>query len=142
MRSKLVFCNEDGSLLSLWQLHERLEIVCRRAGLRRIRWHDLRHSLASSGVPLRQIQAWLNHSTILMSMRYAHLAPDAGAELISVLEPERRGNEVGTYSSPNAKDLGTIELSEAPDGVPSGTIEAFSQWIRGLLLGTASDLYL
>jgi hypothetical protein len=28
-------------------------------------------------VPIRQIQAWLNHSMIHMSMRYAHLAPDA-----------------------------------------------------------------
>jgi len=90
---------------SLWQLHERLEMVCRRAGLRRIRWHDVRHSLASqlatAGVPIRQIQAWLNHSTIHMSMRYAHLAPDVGAELISALEQpiertERRGNGVAT----------------------------------------------
>jgi integrase len=101
MRSKLVFCNEDGSPLSLWQLHERLEMVCRRARLRRIRWHDLRHSfasqLAAAGVPLRQIQAWLNHSTIHMSLRYAHLSPDAGAHLIAALEAEpedRRGNGV------------------------------------------------
>jgi site-specific recombinase XerD len=52
--------------------------------------------LAAAGVPLRQIQAWLNHSTIHMSMRYAQLAPDAGAELISALEPDRRGNGVAT----------------------------------------------
>jgi integrase len=100
MRDKLVFCNEDGSQLSLWQLHGRLERACRRAGLRRIRWHDLRHSfasqLATSGVPLRQIQAWLNHSTIHMTMRYAHLAPNAGAELISVLDSDRCGNGVAT----------------------------------------------
>jgi len=52
-------------------------------------------------VPIRQIQAWLNHSTIHMSMRYAHLAPDAVAELISALEhpierTARRGNGVAT----------------------------------------------
>jgi integrase len=102
MRSRLVFCNDDGSPLSLWQLHERLEMVCRRAGLRKVRWHDLRHSfasqLATAGVPIRHIQAWLNHSTIHMSMRYAHLAPDAGAELISALAQSeaRRGNGVAT----------------------------------------------
>jgi hypothetical protein len=28
---------------TLWQLHERLWSACRRAGLREIRWHDLRH---------------------------------------------------------------------------------------------------
>jgi integrase len=106
IRGKLVFCNPDGSPLSLWQLHERLEMVCRLAGLRRIRWHDLRHSfasqLAAKGVPLRQIQAWLNHSTIHMSMHYAHLAPDADAELISVLDQAQhdqhtpRGSGVAT----------------------------------------------
>jgi hypothetical protein len=33
-----------------------------------------------------------------MSMRYAHLAPDAGAELIAALEldDDRRGNGVAT----------------------------------------------
>jgi len=31
-----------------------------------------------------------------MSMRCAHLAPDAGAELISALETDRRGNGVAT----------------------------------------------
>jgi hypothetical protein len=36
LKSKLVFCNKDGSPMTLWQLHERLEGACRRAGLRRI----------------------------------------------------------------------------------------------------------
>jgi site-specific recombinase XerD len=98
MESKLVFCNEERSQLSLWQLHGRLEKARRRAGLRRIRCHDLRHSFASQlapgEVPLRQIQRWLNYCTIHMSMRYAHLAPNASAELISVLDSERRGNGV------------------------------------------------
>lgn len=63
------------------------------------RWHDLRHSFASQlvaeRVPLRQVQAWLNHSTVHMSMRNAQLAPDA--ELISVLDRERRGKGMATH---------------------------------------------
>ena len=51
---------------------------------------DLRHSFASQAVigraPLNQVQSWLGHSTITMTMRYAHLAPGSGAEFISVLE--------------------------------------------------------
>ena len=90
LRGPLVFCQEDGSPMSVWQFHERLEATCRRAGLRRIRWHDLRHSFASqlvsSGVPLRQVQDWLGHSTITMVMRYAHLCPGADSELIGVLD--------------------------------------------------------
>ncbi len=76
--------------MSLNQLHERLWGACRRAGLREIRWHDLRHSFASqlvtAGVPVRQVQEWLGHSTITMTMRYAHLAPGSGADLIQALE--------------------------------------------------------
>jgi integrase len=60
------------------------------ARLREVRWHDLRHSfasqLATAGVPLRQVQDWLGHSTINMTMRYAHLAPGGGANLIRALE--------------------------------------------------------
>lgn len=73
LRGKVVFCRDDGTPLTLWQLHERLEGVCRRAGLRKIRWHDLRHSFAShlvqKGVPLRQVQMLLGHSSIAMTER-------------------------------------------------------------------------
>lgn len=90
LRGPLVFCNADGSPYTLDQLHERVWAASRRAGLRRITWHSLRHSFASqlamAGVPLPQIQAWMGHSTITMTMRYAHLAPGGGDELIKALE--------------------------------------------------------
>jgi hypothetical protein len=90
LRGPLVFSNPDGSALRLDQLHERLWGASRRAGLRKIRWHDLRHSfasqLASAAVPLHRVQEWLGHSTIGMTMRYAHLAPGGGADLIRALE--------------------------------------------------------
>jgi site-specific recombinase XerD len=100
LRGKLVFCRADGKPLTLWQLHERLWAACRRAGLREIRWHDCRHTFASqlvmAGVPLRQVQDWLGHSTIAMTMRYAHLAPGNGASLIRALEAPDAGAAVAT----------------------------------------------
>jgi len=90
LRGDLVFCRLDGTPLTIWQLHERLWSACRRAGLREIRWHDLRHSFASqlvtAGVPIRRVQDWLGHSTIAMTMRYSHLAPGSGSDLIQALE--------------------------------------------------------
>jgi hypothetical protein len=47
LRSKLVFCRDDGSPLTLRQLLTTLRLACRRAGLRRLRWHDMRHSFGS-----------------------------------------------------------------------------------------------
>jgi integrase len=90
LKGSLIFSKPDGSHLSIWQLHERLWSASRRAGLRQIKWHALRHSFASqlvaAAVPLRQVQEWMGHSTITMTMRYAHLAPDAHASLIEVLD--------------------------------------------------------
>lgn len=94
LRGGLVFRREDGRPLSLWQLHERLWGACRRAGLREIRWHDLRHTFASqlvmAGVPLRQVQEWLGHSTITMTMRYSHMAPGTGEAIRVLDEPSTR----------------------------------------------------
>ncbi len=49
-----------------------------KKGLRRIRFHDLRHSCASmllaNGVPMKQIQEWLGHSDFSTTANiYAHL---------------------------------------------------------------------
>ena len=99
LRGDLVFCNEDGSPLTPWQLHEVIWRTCRRAGLRKMRWHDLRHSfcsqLVAAGVPLRQVQAWLGHSSLTMVLRYSHLAPGENAGLIHILE-QNDGHYLGT----------------------------------------------
>lgn len=90
LKGKLVFCNPDGSHMTIWQLHERLWGASRRAGLRRVRWHDLRHSFASqlavAGVPIPQIQKWLGHQSIQMTMRYAHLAATGENDQIMALD--------------------------------------------------------
>lgn len=105
LRSQHVFCKPDGRPFSLWQLHERLWGTCRRAGLRMIRWHDTRHSFASqltsAGVPLRQVQEYLGHSTITMTMRYAHLAPNDGGDMKRALDRSSIGHGNGVATEPN-----------------------------------------
>lgn len=113
LRSKLVFCNMDGSPLSLDQLHELLWGACRRAGLRRMRWHDLRHTFASqlvsAAVPMRQVQEWLGHSTITMTMRYAHLAPGGGANLIAALDNPSTSSNSSAVANPWQRQHGQNE---------------------------------
>jgi integrase len=85
---ELVFAGPKGKPLALHDLHRTMRRAARRAGLRLIRWHDLRHSYASiltaSGCPIRQVQTWLGHSTLAMTMRYSHLAPNGGREHLGV----------------------------------------------------------
>jgi integrase len=65
------------------------EKILKRAGISNFRWHDLRHHFASrlvqEGVPLNTVRDLLGHSTVGMSLRYAHLAPDQRREAVAKL---------------------------------------------------------
>jgi site-specific recombinase XerD len=54
--------------------------------------HALRHTCASRlvqrGVPLKVVQEWLGHKTILTTMRYAHLAQSNLMSAMQVLEDQ------------------------------------------------------
>ena len=58
-------------------------------GLEHVRWHDLRHTCASwlvqAGVSLHTVSEVLGHSSLAMTRRYAHLAPEHLADAIKKL---------------------------------------------------------
>lgn len=104
-RGEHVFPAETGGPLSTWGAADRLLEATRRAALRRIGWHVLRHSFASqlvaAGVLLLAIQGLLGHSTVQMTMRYAHLAPatlKAAVDQLLLAERTSSGHPVGTRS--------------------------------------------
>lgn len=88
-RRGLVFKQSDGKPLSKRTMELGLDGLCRRAGVRHIGWHVLRHTYASQlameGVPLIMIRDLMGHSTIKMTERYAHLAPSPLAEAVPAL---------------------------------------------------------
>lgn len=70
--------DEMGNLISPHYLTSAFPKLLEKNGLRRIRFHDLRHSCASlllaNGVPMKQIQEWLGHSDFSTTANvYAHL---------------------------------------------------------------------
>ena len=82
-----------------------LERTCRRAGLRKVGWHCLRHTfgshLASRGVPIRTISELMGHATIQMTMRYAHLSPNVGREAVNCLDLQPHGPSVDRDGVPD-----------------------------------------
>lgn len=73
-----VCINEMGDLIKPHYVTEQFPKLLDANGLRRIRFHDLRHSCASlmlaNGVPMKQIQDWLGHSDFSATANiYAHL---------------------------------------------------------------------
>ena len=53
--------------------HNFIKII-RKNNLKHIRFHDLRHSCASNGVPMKQIQEWLGHADFGTTANiYSHL---------------------------------------------------------------------
>ena len=97
LRGELVFCDEDGDMLTKGACKHPLWRACKHAGLRRIGWHVLRHSFASHlvmrGAPIKAVQELLGHATIEMTMRYSHLSPDVRRDVVKLLD---RGHVVPT----------------------------------------------
>jgi len=90
LRGPFVFCQDNGAFLTQGRCKAPLKRAYRRAGLRHIGWHALRHTYASHlvmrGAPLKVVQELLGHKHIEMTMRYAHLSPDVRRDAVKLLD--------------------------------------------------------
>lgn len=73
-----IFVNEMGERWKPRYLSDGFKRILEQNGLRRIRFHDLRHTCASlllaNNVPMKKIQEWLGHSDFSITANiYAHL---------------------------------------------------------------------
>jgi len=91
----LVFAGEAGGYLDGSALRRRYKAALATAGLRRLRFHDLRHTFGTRMIAkadIRRVQEWMGHADIQTTMRYLHYAPRAEdaalvAEAFAVAQP-------------------------------------------------------
>src|SRR4051794_14980577 len=74
----LVFCNEVGSYMDGSALRRRYQTALDCAGLRRLRFHDLRHTFGTRMIgkaDIVRVKEWMGHASVSTTMRYLHYAP-------------------------------------------------------------------
>jgi integrase len=94
-KGDLVFVSREGTHVDGSALRRRYHSTLDAAGLRRLRFHDLRHtfgSLAINVASIVQVQAWMGHADIQTTMRYLHHKSRADdAQLLSAaFRPKKR----------------------------------------------------
>jgi integrase len=84
---ELVFPGADGDYLDRSALRRRYRRAQAAGGLRPLRFHDLRHTFATTMIArtsIRRVQEWMGHSDLHSTMRYLHYTPrDDDARLIA-----------------------------------------------------------
>ena len=74
----LVFAGELGGYLDGSALRRRYDQALGRAGLRPLRFHDLRHTFGTRMIgraDIRRVQEWMGHADVQTTMKYLHYVP-------------------------------------------------------------------
>jgi integrase len=74
----LVFVGEAGGYLDGSALRRRYGAALEHAGLRALRFHDLRHTFGTRMIAkadIRRVQKWMGHADVQTAIRYLRCAP-------------------------------------------------------------------
>jgi integrase len=115
--SEWVFPSSVGAPLEPNRVREAFFFTLKQAGLRRIRFHDLRHSFASwliaNGESLAYVKEQLGHHSIQITVdTYGHLVPGANRKAVNALD-DLGWDKNGEMSSGQTSLAGTVQ--EAAD---------------------------
>ncbi|MBO0768923.1 MAG: site-specific integrase [Solirubrobacterales bacterium] len=99
----LVFVGETGGYVDGSALRRRYKAALVAAGLRPLRFHDLRHTFGTRMIAkadIRRVQEWMGHADIQTTMKYLHYAPHAEdarlvAEAFALPEAGTEGDALG-----------------------------------------------
>ena len=104
-----IYVNEIGEIIKPDYLTTHFKAFQEEHNMPHIRFHDLRHSCATllfaQGVPMKEIQAWLGHSTIGTTANiYTHLDENSKINsanaIIGILEQKK---DTQSISSPSVR---------------------------------------
>jgi integrase len=117
-KGDLVFVSrEGGTHVDGSALRRRYHATLKAAGLRRLRFHDLRHtfgSLAINVASIVQVQAWMGHADIQTTMRYLHHKSRADdAQLLSTAFRPKRRKLAARRTATTAKKRGSRKRATA-----------------------------
>jgi integrase len=99
-----VFANpHTGRPLNGHTLTRTFQAALERAEVRKVRFHDLRHTfgtrMAAAGVPMRTLQEWMGHRDFRTTLIYADYAPGAHeVELVNEAFADRSASTVPSTS--------------------------------------------
>jgi len=109
--SDIIF-HRNGKRLIYWPSLCFLQRACKRANIVPIGWHTLRHTFASQlackGASMQAIKDLLGHSTLTMTLRYAHLAPETLRDTIELLEPQQTSK---VWATGGQRDIPTAPIN-------------------------------
>jgi len=107
----LVFPGEDANPISPRTIGERYFLpTLERAGLRRVRFHDLRHTFGSllieAGAPLPYVRDQMGHSSIQITAdKYVHLISGRNVGFIDRLDTLATAQQNATQAQPKVDDV-------------------------------------
>lgn len=110
LRSKFVFAFQGKQ--NIKDVKSSFNAAVKRAGIEDFTFHDLRHTFSSHfvmrGGSLKALQEILGHTTMTMTMKYAHLAQEHKKEAINLLNgltaPKNNGHKMVTKRTGQKND--------------------------------------
>jgi integrase len=115
----LVFAHpQKGTPLDRSKVSKRFKAACVDAGVRPVRFHDLRHTfatrLAASGTPIRTIQEFLGHADSKTTQIYAHYAPsEHELQFVDQAFAPDAGEQSGEQSEAKSAQLRSNKTNES-----------------------------
>ncbi len=128
----LVFANpHTGRPINGHTLTRTFQRTLQTAGVRQVRFHDLRHTfgtrMAAAGVPMRTLQEWMGHRDFKTTLIYADYAPGAHEvdlvnEAFASTNPSTSLSATQTNSNQlHPVNTGTVRLSQRPVKISTPT---------------------